>query len=47
LLTVDEKPSDLRARDAAAYLSRHGITPTVIERPTMAVKASKRSFAPC
>ena len=32
ILTVEEKPTDFRARDAAAYLSRHGITAEVIER---------------
>jgi nucleotide-binding universal stress UspA family protein len=33
ILTVAEKPSDFRGRDAAAWLSRHGITAEVIERP--------------
>lgn len=33
ILTVAEKPSDFRARDAATWLSRHGITAEVIERP--------------
>ena len=32
LLTVEEKRPDLRGRDAAAYLARHGISATVIER---------------
>ena len=32
LLTVEEKNPDLGGRDAAAWLSRHGITATVIER---------------
>ena len=32
LLTVEEKNPDLRARDAAAYLARHGIAANVIER---------------
>ena len=32
LLTVEEKQPDLRARDAAAYLARHGISADVIER---------------
>jgi nucleotide-binding universal stress UspA family protein len=33
ILTVDEKPSDFRARDAAVWLSRHGINAEVMERP--------------
>jgi nucleotide-binding universal stress UspA family protein len=32
ILTVEEKPSDFRATDAARYLSRHGIEAEVIER---------------
>ena len=32
LLTVEEKTPDLRGRDAAVYLDRHGIAATVIER---------------
>lgn len=32
LLTVEEKNPDLRGRDAATYLDRHGIAATVIER---------------
>ncbi|WP_439534935.1 universal stress protein [Polymorphobacter sp.] len=32
ILTVEEKPSDFRAADAARYLSRHGIEAEVIER---------------
>jgi len=32
ILTVEEKPSDFRASDAARYLSRHGIEAEVIER---------------
>lgn len=32
LLTVEEKNPDLRGRDAAAYLARHGIAADVIER---------------
>jgi nucleotide-binding universal stress UspA family protein len=32
ILTVEEKPTDFRARDAAAYLSRQGVTAEVIER---------------
>jgi nucleotide-binding universal stress UspA family protein len=32
ILTVEEKPSDYRAADAARYLSRHGIEAEVIER---------------
>ena len=32
LLTVEEKRPDLRGRDAAAYLARHGISAMVIER---------------
>ena len=32
LLTVEEKNPDLRARDAAAYLARHGIAAEVVER---------------
>ncbi len=32
ILTVEEKPTDFRARDAAAYLSRQGIAAEVIER---------------
>lgn len=32
LLTVEEKPSDYRASDAARYLSRHGIEAEVIEK---------------
>jgi nucleotide-binding universal stress UspA family protein len=34
LLTVEEKNPDLRGRDAAVYLDRHGIAATVIERGT-------------
>lgn len=33
LLTVAEKPSDFPAREAAIWLSRHGINATIIERP--------------
>ena len=33
LLTVAEKPSDFPARDAAIWLSRHGINATIIDRP--------------
>ncbi len=32
LLTVAEKPSDFPAREAAIWLSRHGINATIIER---------------
>ena len=32
LLTVAEKPSDFPARDAAVWLSRHGVNATIIER---------------
>ena len=32
LLTVAEKPSDFPARDAAIWLSRHGVSATIIER---------------
>jgi nucleotide-binding universal stress UspA family protein len=32
ILTVDEKPSDFRARDAAVWLSRNGINAEVMER---------------
>ncbi len=32
LLTIEEKPSDYRALDAARFLSRHGIEAEVIER---------------
>ena len=32
LLTVEEKHPDLRGRDAAAWLDRHGIAATVVER---------------
>jgi len=32
ILTVEEKPSDFRASDAARYLSRHGVEAEVIER---------------
>lgn len=32
LLTVDEKQPDLRGRDAATFLDRHGIAATVLER---------------
>ena len=32
LLTVAEKPSDFPARDAAIWLSRHGVNATIIER---------------
>lgn len=34
ILTVEEKPSDFRASDAARYLSRHGLEAEVIERST-------------
>lgn len=34
ILTVEEKPSDFRASDAARYLSRHGVEAEVIERGT-------------
>lgn len=32
ILTVAEKPSDFRGRDAATWLSRHGVSAEVIER---------------
>lgn len=32
ILTVAEKPSDFRARDAAIWLSRHGVDAEVLER---------------
>lgn len=32
ILTVEEKPNDFRASDAARYLSRHGLEAEVIER---------------
>jgi nucleotide-binding universal stress UspA family protein len=32
ILTVEEKNPDLRGRDAAVYLDRHGVAATVIER---------------
>jgi nucleotide-binding universal stress UspA family protein len=32
ILTVAEKPSDFRGRDAATWLSRHGVNAEVIER---------------
>ncbi len=47
ILTVAEKPSDFPARAAAVFLSRHGITAEVIERPDdgQGVEAAIRAVA--